>query len=56
MAEATEVALAEVSPMYCLMADGAGDPNTAPAFRAAVEALYRHSYWQKNSSSRAFIP
>lgn len=36
--------LVEVPPMRFLMADGHGDPNTAPAYRTAVEALYSTSY------------
>ena len=34
----------EVPPMWFLMADGHGDPNTVPVYRAAVEALYVMSY------------
>lgn len=33
-----------VPPLMFLMADGRGDPNTAPAYRQAVEALYAASY------------
>ena len=34
----------DVPEMAFLMVDGHGDPNTAPAYRAAVEALYTASY------------
>jgi len=44
---AKTVALVEVPPMNFLMADGAGDPNTAPAFHEAVEALYSLAYTLK---------
>lgn len=37
-------ALVDVPPMGFLMIDGHGDPNTAPAYREAVEALYAASY------------
>ncbi len=40
---AKEVTLVEVPDMNFLMADGVGDPNTAPDFQAAVDALYRLS-------------
>lgn len=36
--------LVDVPPMRFLMVDGHGDPNTAPAYRTAVEALYSTSY------------
>ena len=44
---AKAVTLLEVPAMKFLMADGAGDPNTAPAFHEAVEALYSLSYTLK---------
>jgi hypothetical protein len=44
---AKAVALVEVPPMNFLMADGAGDPNTAPVFHEAVEALYSLAYTLK---------
>jgi len=37
-------ALVEVPPMDVLLVDGHGDPNTAPAYREAVEALFTTSY------------
>lgn len=36
--------LVDVPPMQYLMIDGAGDPNTAPAYARAVEWLYSVSY------------
>jgi hypothetical protein len=44
---AKEVALVEVPVLNFLMADGSGDPNTAPAFHEAVEALYSLAYTLK---------
>lgn len=41
---AKAVTLVEVPAMNFLLADGAGDPNTAPAFHEAVEALYGLAY------------
>lgn len=34
----------EVPPLAYLMVDGHGDPNSAPAYREAVEALYAVAY------------
>lgn len=34
----------DVPPLTYLMVDGMGDPNTAPAYRAAIEALFSLSY------------
>ena len=36
-----------VPPMTYLMLDGVGDPNTAPAYKHAVEALFSVSYTAK---------
>ncbi|GEM46163.1 GyrI-like domain-containing protein [Deinococcus cellulosilyticus] len=36
--------LLQLPPVQCLMLDGTGDPNTAPAFKTAVSALYSLSY------------
>jgi hypothetical protein len=44
---AKAVALVDVPSMNFLMADGIGDPNTAPAFHEAVEALYSLAYTLK---------
>jgi hypothetical protein len=42
-----EAVIVDVPPMSFLMIDGSGDPNTSPAFRAAMEALYSMSYTLK---------
>lgn len=39
-----EVAVVDVPEMNFLMADGRGNPNTSPAFKDEVEALYALSY------------
>lgn len=39
--------LIDVPTMAFLMVDGRGDPNTSPAYRAAVEALYSVAYAAK---------
>jgi hypothetical protein len=44
---ARDAAIVDVPPMLFLMIDGAGDPNTAPAYREAVEALFSVSYTLK---------
>src|SRR5689334_684835 len=41
---AKEPALVVVPPLHFLMIDGQGDPNSAPAYTAAVEALYALAY------------
>ncbi|MCU0236831.1 MAG: GyrI-like domain-containing protein [Acidobacteria bacterium] len=41
---AKEVVLVEVPAMNFLMVDGAGDPNTTPAYQEAVEALFSVAY------------
>jgi hypothetical protein len=41
---AKEVVLIEVPPMHYLMVDGTGDPNTAPAYAEAIEALFAIAY------------
>ncbi|MGZ3298515.1 MAG: GyrI-like domain-containing protein [Asticcacaulis sp.] len=46
--------LVEVPPLTYLMVDGKGDPNTAPAYTEAVEALYALSYTLKFMSRHAF--
>lgn len=40
----TEVVEVVVPPMNFIMVDGQGDPNTAAAYREAVEALYAVAY------------
>lgn len=42
----------DVPPLQHLMVDGHGDPNTAPAYRAALEALYPLAYALKFTSKR----
>jgi hypothetical protein len=42
----------DVPAMAFLMLDGAGDPNTSPAYQAAVEALYSMSYALKFTSKK----
>lgn len=44
---AKEVARLDVPAMNFLMADGEGDPNTAPSFAEAAEALFAVSYTLK---------
>jgi hypothetical protein len=44
---ATSFALVDVPQMTYLMLDGHGDPNTAQAYREAVEALYAVAYRAK---------
>lgn len=46
--------LVEVPPLSYLMFDGRGDPNTAPEYQHAIEALYSLSYTLKFMSRRAF--
>ncbi len=36
--------LVDVPALNCLMVDGTGDPNTSPAYREAVEALFTLSW------------
>ena len=40
----TEFAEVDVPPVACFAIDGHGDPNTEPAYRLAVEALYTCAY------------
>ena len=42
-----EFAIMEVPALNYFMIDGAGDPNIAPAHKAAIEALYAASYTLK---------
>lgn len=46
--------LVEVPPLQYLMFDGKGDPNSAPEYPQAIEALYSLSYTLKFMSKRAF--
>lgn len=45
----TEPALVDVPELNCLMIDGKGDPNSAPAFAEAMGALYALAYTAKFS-------
>ncbi|PRB17172.1 GyrI-like domain-containing protein [Microbacterium sp. MYb62] len=45
-----EFRVVEVPPMQYLMIDGAGDPNTSPAYRDAVSALFPVAYALKFAS------
>ncbi|MGM9426428.1 GyrI-like domain-containing protein [Hydrogenophaga sp. MI9] len=47
LASAKEPAVVEVPTLRYLMVDGEGDPNTAPAYAEAVEALFSVSYTAK---------
>lgn len=42
----------DVPPLDYFAVDGAGDPNTAPAYREAVEALYAAAYTLKFTSKK----
>jgi len=44
---ATGCSIVDAPPLRFLMVDGSGDPNTAPEFRHAMEALYGLSYTLK---------
>jgi hypothetical protein len=46
----------DVPPLNYLMVDGEGDPNLAPAFAQAVEALYSLSYTLKFSLKKSPTP
>lgn len=47
-----EFRIVEVPTMQYLMIDGEGDPNTAPAYAQALEALYPVAYKMKFASKR----
>ena len=47
--------LVDVPPLNFLMIDGAGNPNTAPAYAEAVQALYTLAYTLKFSLKKAGI-
>ena len=46
-ASAKKPAMVDVPPMNFLMADGAGNPDTADAFQQSIEALYSLAYTMK---------
>lgn len=50
-----EVAEVDVPPLRYLMMDGMGDPNTAPAYAQAVEALFSVSYTAKFAVKKGAI-
>lgn len=47
-----DFSLVEVPPLQFLMIDGKGDPNRAPVYKQAVEALYSLSYTLKFMSKK----
>jgi len=49
---AKDFAIVDVPPMRCIAVDGHGDPNTAPAYREAIEALFPVAYALKFRSKR----
>ncbi len=49
---ARNVSSVDVPPMNFLMIDGAGDPNTTPAYQEALEALFSLSYALKFAVKR----
>lgn len=48
--------IVDVPPLNYLMVDGTGDPNTSPAYAAALEALYGVAYTLKFTIKRAAKP
>lgn len=44
--------IVDLEPFNYLMVDGSGDPNTSPAYAAALEALYPVAYKLKFASAR----
>ncbi|MFG1343503.1 GyrI-like domain-containing protein [Xanthobacter autotrophicus DSM 431] len=52
-AKAGVFSIVEVPPLPYFMVDGAGDPNTAPEYGSAIEALYAASYTLKFRSKEA---
>ena len=44
----------DIPPLQYIMINGAGNPNTSPHYKAAVEALYSTSYAAKFISKREF--
>ncbi|MFC4223468.1 GyrI-like domain-containing protein [Lysinibacter cavernae] len=51
-APAKDFELVELGPVAYLMIDGEGNPNTAPAYISAVEALYAASFTIKFASKK----
>jgi hypothetical protein len=52
---AKDFSVVDVPPMQFLMVDGHGDPNTAPAYRDALEALYAVAYRCKFLSKKELM-
>lgn len=52
---AKKVVTVDVPAMDFLMVDGQGDPNTSPAYAAAIEALYAVSYALKFAVKRSSL-
>lgn len=50
---ATDVSVVSVPPMNYLMIDGAGNPNSAPRYQQAVQALYSLAYGVRALSKAA---
>lgn len=51
-ASARQVEMVDVPQLNFLMVDGTGDPNTSPAFSAAIEALYPLAFTLKFMAKR----
>jgi hypothetical protein len=51
-APGTTIEAIDVPPLRYVMVDGAGDPNTAPAYVTAVETLYAVSYGLKFAAKK----
>jgi len=47
--------LVQVPPLQFLMVDGRGNPNTSPAYREAIEALYAVAYGLKFGLKKAGV-
>ena len=50
-----EFRIVEVPPLQYLMIDGAGDPNTSPAYRDAVSALFPVAYALQHDDAPFFL-
>jgi hypothetical protein len=55
-ASARAVVEVDVPPLRYLMIDGCGDPNSAPAYASAVEALFTAAYTAKFALKKAIEP
>lgn len=54
-APATAPILVDVPPLSYLMLDGQGDPNTSPAYEAAVQTLYSVAYTLRFALKKAAV-